>query len=68
MKLANPAGDNNQQTRGMGAIMPIMSIWFTSMYTSAFSIYWVTSNIFQIVQQLIYNRMNPEVKTGKEGA
>jgi membrane protein insertase Oxa1/YidC/SpoIIIJ len=45
-----------------------MSIWFTSMYTSAFSIYWVTSNIFQIVQQLIYNRMNPEVKTGKEGA
>ena len=40
MKLANPAGDNNQQTRGMGAIMPIMSIWFTSMYTSAFSIYW----------------------------
>ena len=67
MKLSTPAGDN-QQTKGMGTIMPIMSVWFTSMYTSAFSIYWVTSNIFQITQQLIYNRMNPEGKTGKEGA
>ncbi len=67
MKLTTPPGDN-QQTKGMGTIMPIMSVWFTSMYTSAFSIYWVTSNIFQIVQQLIYNRMNPEGKTGKEGA
>lgn len=67
MKLTAPSGDN-QQTKGMGTIMPIMSVWFTSMYTSAFSIYWVTSNLFQIVQQLIYNRMNPERKTGKEGA
>ena len=67
MKLTTPQGDN-QQTKGMGTIMPIMSIWFTSMYTSAFSIYWVTSNIFQIVQQLIYDRINSEGKTGKEGA
>ncbi len=67
MKLSTPAG-GNQQTSSMSAIMPIMSVWFTSMYTSAFSIYWVTSNIFQIVQQLIYNRIYPEGKTGKEGA
>ncbi|HZJ57957.1 MAG TPA: YidC/Oxa1 family membrane protein insertase [Clostridia bacterium] len=68
MKLTSPSGGDNQQTKGMGAIMPIMSVWFTSMYTSAFSIYWVTSNIFQIVQQLIYNRIEPGAKTGKEGA
>jgi len=67
MKLSTPAGDK-QQTSGMSTIMPIMSVWFTSMYTSAFSIYWVTSNLFQIVQQLIYNRIYPEGKTGKEGA
>lgn len=67
MKLTTPPGDN-QQTKGMTSVMPLMSIWFTSMYTSAFSIYWVTSNLFQIAQQLIYNRMNPEGKTVKEGA
>ncbi|NLJ40999.1 MAG: YidC/Oxa1 family membrane protein insertase [Clostridiales bacterium] len=66
-KLTAPPGDN-QQAKTMNMIMPLMSIWFTSMYTSAFSIYWVTSNIFQIVQQLIYNRLNPETKTVKEGA
>ena len=67
MKLTTPQGDN-QQAAGMSTIMPLMSVWFTSMYTSAFSLYWVTSNIFQIVQQLIYNRKNPEDKMVKEGA
>ncbi|HZJ82382.1 MAG TPA: YidC/Oxa1 family membrane protein insertase [Clostridia bacterium] len=64
MKLTTPPGDN-QQTKGMASIMPLMSVWFTSMYTSSFSIYWVTSNIFQIAQQLIYNRMNPKEETTK---
>lgn len=68
MNMTAPASGDNQQTKGMSTIMPIMSIWFTSMYTSAFSIYWVTSNLFQIAQQLIYNRMYPEGKTSKEGA
>lgn len=64
MKLTTPPGDN-QQTKGMAAMMPLMSVWFTSMYTSSFSIYWVTSNIFQIGQQLIYNRMNPKDGSAK---
>lgn len=67
IKLTTPPG-NEKQSGGMSTIMPIMSVWFTSMYTSAFSIYWVTSNIFQITQQLIYSRKKPEGKTGKEGA
>ena len=66
MKLTAPPGDN-PQTKGMSAIMPLMSVWFTSMYTSAFSIYWVTSNVFQIAQQLIYDHINSD-KTVKEGA
>ena len=63
------SGAQNEQMKGnVGNIMPIMSIWFTSMYTSAFRIYWVTSNIFQIVQQAIYNWKNPKEKSVKEGA
>lgn len=73
IKLTSPAAPagNNQQPKGMGGmstIMPIMSVWFTSMYTSAFSIYWVTSNTFQIVQQLIYSRIDPDTIRDKEGA
>ena len=49
--------------------MPIMSIWFTSMYTAAFAIYWVSSNMFQIVQMLILNKKaeKEEKKLGEEG-
>lgn len=48
----------NQQTGGFAAIFPILSVWFTAMYTAAFGVYWVTNNIFQIVQQIMYNRRN----------
>jgi len=56
-KLTN-ASTSNQQTGGFAAIFPILSVWFTAMYTAAFGVYWVTNNIFQIVQQIIYNRTN----------
>jgi YidC/Oxa1 family membrane protein insertase len=48
----------NQQTGGFTAIFPILSVWFTAMYTAVFGVYWVTNNIFQIVQQIVYNRTN----------
>lgn len=67
MNFANQ-GAQNEQMKGYSVIFPIMSIWFTSMYTAAFGIYWVTSNIFQIVQQAIYNWKNPSQKSVKEGA
>lgn len=56
-KLAN-ASTANQQSGGFTAIFPILSVWFTAMYTAAFGVYWVINNIFQIVQQIIYNRTN----------
>ncbi|NLX70296.1 MAG: membrane protein insertase YidC [Clostridiales bacterium] len=62
-KIANPSG-NNEQTKGFTTIFPILSVWFTSMYTAAFGIYWITSNIFQIVQQFIYNHLNQPEKEG----
>ena len=62
MKMSTLVGDN-QQTSSMSTIMPIMSVWFTiSVYHRHLVVYWVTSNLFQIVQQLIYNRMYPEAK------
>jgi len=57
-KLAN-VSTANQQTGSFTAIFPILSVWFTAMYTAAFGVYWVTNNVFQIVQQIIYNRTNP---------
>ena len=62
-KIANPSG-SNEQTKGFTTIFPILSVWFTSMYTAAFGIYWITSNIFQIVQQIIYNNLNQPEKEG----
>ncbi len=56
-KLSNTS-TANQQTGGFTAIFPILSVWFTAMYTAAFGVYWVVNNIFQIVEQIIYNRTN----------
>ncbi len=67
MKITQPdTGSNaNQQMKGFTAIMPIMSVWFCMMYTASFAIYWVTTNVFQIVQQLILKKRTPSA--GKEG-
>ena len=37
--------------------MPIMSIWICSSSTSAFSLYWVFSNLFSMTQMLITNKI-----------
>ncbi|NMA95060.1 MAG: YidC/Oxa1 family membrane protein insertase [Clostridiales bacterium] len=50
------------QMSGMSKIMPIMSIWFTSMYTAAFALYWVASNVFQIAQMLILDKKSDKEK------
>ncbi|MFU0801023.1 MAG: membrane protein insertase YidC [Xylanivirga thermophila] len=74
IQLTNKQNTNaqaNEQMGMMNTIMPIMSIWFCSMYTSAFSLYWVASNIFQIVYMIIYDRKNNKEKENtvvKEGA
>jgi YidC/Oxa1 family membrane protein insertase len=62
-KLTN-VSSNNQQTGGFSAIFPLLSVWLTAMHTAAFGVYWVTSNLFQIAQQIIYNRINSPEKEG----
>ncbi len=64
IKLSQPSGDN-QQMKGFNIMMPLMSVWFCTMYTSAFAIYWVTANLFQIGQYFVIKRLNPPVKEGE---
>ena len=68
MKLSSPQSSSKQkdQMAGFSIIMPLMSVWFCSMYTASFAIYWVASNIFQIVQQLLYNKKYSVVKEGAD--
>lgn len=63
---AQQSGQQSEQMKGFNTIMPLMSIWFTSMYTAAFALYWVSSNTFQIVQTLILNRKLNEEKSEQE--
>ncbi|MDI9513319.1 MAG: YidC/Oxa1 family membrane protein insertase [Clostridiales bacterium] len=65
MKMSQPKG-GNQQMKGFTAIMPFMSVWFCSMYTASFALYWVTSNIYQMVQQYITDRLQAPPKEGDE--
>lgn len=65
MRYANPSGGAaNEQMKGFSKIFPLMSVWFCAMYTAAFAIYWVTANIFQIVQNLLLVKMTPPEKEG----
>lgn len=68
MSLSQPKNNSsNQQMKSFAVIMPLMSVWFCVQYTASFAIYWVTTNLFQIVQQFIMRRqMAPEVKEGEE--
>lgn len=63
IKLTTPSGGDNQM-KGFNTVFPLLSVWFCSMYTAAFAIYWVTANVFQIIQQAIYNRIYQPVKEG----
>ena len=60
------ATSNNSQQQGMAGsmkvmntIMPIMSAFFCITFPACIGIYWITSSVVQIVQQLIINsKMN----------
>lgn len=40
----------------MTYMMVAMSVYFCAIYNSAFAMYWVISNIYAIVEQLVFNR------------
>jgi len=66
ISLSQPKNAANDQMKSFGIIMPLMSVWFCIQYTASFAIYWVTSNVFQIVQQFIMRKyLAPESKEGE---
>ncbi|MDK2902678.1 MAG: YidC/Oxa1 family rane protein insertase [Clostridiales bacterium] len=62
----NPMGCS-QET--MSIFLPLFSVYITSTYASAFALYWVASNIFQVVEFLIIRPKNTSAvpETVKEG-
>lgn len=66
-KLMPQMSGQAQQMKGMTAILPVMSLWFTATANAGFAVYWVINNLFQIVYLLIYSRMNGEAKKDGKG-
>ena len=54
-KIATPAGADNPNA-SMNIIMPLMIGWFSLKFAAGLALYWVVSNIVQIVQQLLFAR------------
>ena len=73
MKISGQQNAAQQQNKTMQMLFPLMSVFFVAMYTASFGIYWITSNLVMMVQQMIYNKVtlgnymgnpNPIVKEG----
>lgn len=66
-KLMPQMSGQAQQMKGMTAIMPLMSLWFTATANAGFAVYWVINNVFQIAYLLIYNKINNDKQKGITG-
>ena len=54
-KKGQPQTQQAQQNKMMNYMFPLMSVFFCWQYNAAFSIYWVTSNLYTIVTYLAFN-------------
>ncbi len=54
--------DTPSNQKMMNYMMPIMIIWMTITLPSGLGVYWVVSNIFQIIQQYFTNKRPGDVK------
>ena len=54
-KIATPTGADNPNA-SMNIIMPLMIGWFSLKFAAGLALYWVVSNVVQIVQQLLFTR------------
>lgn len=50
----DPNMQNTQNT--MMYVMLFMSLYFCASYNSAFALYWVTSNVYSVIEQLAFTR------------
>lgn len=77
MKLSMPPQTSSAQQQNpmgcsqetMNIFFPLFSLYITSTYASAFALYWVASNIFQVVEFLIIKPKNTNLaqESVKEG-
>ncbi|QOR34106.1 YidC/Oxa1 family membrane protein insertase [Clostridium sp. 'deep sea'] len=51
------AGNPQANMKSMTIMMTIMMGWITISYPSGIALYWVTGNIFAIVQYMVFNRI-----------
>ena len=56
MKLNSAATQNNEQAAMMNNIMVVMIVVMSVAMTSALNIYWITTNTFTLLQNLIFKR------------
>jgi YidC/Oxa1 family membrane protein insertase len=50
-----PASQSQGMSKMMMNIMPIMSLIFCWSYNAAFAVYWLTSNVYLLIQNLLIN-------------
>ncbi|NLK20580.1 MAG: YidC/Oxa1 family membrane protein insertase [Epulopiscium sp.] len=68
MTMGNKQQQNDQalQTqKTMNMIFPLLTAWMTYSLPAGLGIYWITSNIFQIVQQIGINKYMEKVGEGE---
>ncbi len=61
LKLNSAANPDNQQMKTMTRVMFIMILFTSFFMTSALNIYWITTNLFTIVQNLIVKKKKEKV-------
>lgn len=54
-KKGQPQTAQSQQNKMMNYMFPLMSVFFCWQYNAAFSLYWVTSNLYTIVTYAAFN-------------
>jgi len=76
MKLSNANSKKNNEQKKVGEeenpaagmsntmqyMMPLMTLWFTTIVPTAMTMYWVVSNLIQIIQQYVTNALMAKEK------
>lgn len=61
--MGTNAQSDNPTMRTMNIMMPLMILYFGITMSGGLTLYWVVSTLFQIVQQIVMNRLTREAKT-----
>jgi YidC/Oxa1 family membrane protein insertase len=60
-KISTPSGPNNPNAT-MNVVMPLLIGWMSLQFPSGLALYWVVSNVVQILQQLLFALPQTPVK------